>query len=351
MALIKGICKNFGECDLADSKEVQEVDKTNYVCEECGKLLYPVEGSKSKSASSSGKSPNWLLIGGIIAAVVVVLAGAGIASWFIFRSPKIAKVKLDKKQLSLILEESPKVQLTANALDKENNKMNKTDITYIWKTDNESVAIVSPNGEVTAVGEGNANIIVQIKDEDIADTCVVEVSKKPVEEPIPVLIQELKLSETENFTLKPGKTKKLECSVIPEQHDDTLTWESSDLSVATVDASGLVTAVKEGKAVISVKATNVSATVNVIVKTEEKERPYSIGWGSYEGPMSGGKPHGFGGTIIVKSTYTIDLKKASGETVTVTRGDKIVSTKMENGRLRQGEIHFADGTRKYISGL
>ena len=40
MALVKGICKNFGECDLADNKEIQEVDKTNFVCEECGKPLH-----------------------------------------------------------------------------------------------------------------------------------------------------------------------------------------------------------------------------------------------------------------------------------------------------------------------
>ena len=44
MALVKGVCKNFGECDLADNKEVQEVDKTNFVCEECGKPLHPIDG-------------------------------------------------------------------------------------------------------------------------------------------------------------------------------------------------------------------------------------------------------------------------------------------------------------------
>lgn len=98
-----------------------------------------------------------------------------------------------------------------------------------------------------------------------------------------------------------------------------------------------------------------------VTKKETKEQPtptpppapktYSLGWGTYDGPMSGGVPHGFGGTITVSGSHTIDLKKASGETVTVNRGDKIVGVKMENGRLRQGEIHFADGTRKYLSGL
>ena len=78
---------------------------------------------------------------------------------------------------------------------------------------------------------------------------------------------------------------------------------------------------------------------------------YSLGWGRYDGPMSGGKPNGFGGTITVSGYHSIDLKKASGETVEVNSGDKIMNVKMENGRLRQGEIHFADGTRRFISGL
>lgn len=93
-------------------------------------------------------------------------------------------------------------------------------------------------------------------------------------------------------------------------------------------------------------------------KDDEVDKPiklqptsYNLGYGRYEGPMSGGKPHGFGGSITVTSRHTIDLKKASGETVEVGPGDKIMNVKMENGRLRQGEIHFADGTRRFISGL
>lgn len=88
-------------------------------------------------------------------------------------------------------------------------------------------------------------------------------------------------------------------------------------------------------------------------KTKPQPQPtnYNMGWGMYEGPMEGGKPNGFGGSITVRNNYSIDLKKASGETVEVGPGDKIVTVKMENGRMRQGEIHFADGTRRFLSGL
>ena len=72
MALVKGICKNYGECDLADNKEVQEVDKTNFVCEECGKPLHLPDSTKK----TKGKRPNNKLMI-IIAAIVVLLALIG----------------------------------------------------------------------------------------------------------------------------------------------------------------------------------------------------------------------------------------------------------------------------------
>lgn len=80
-------------------------------------------------------------------------------------------------------------------------------------------------------------------------------------------------------------------------------------------------------------------------------KSYNTGWGTYEDPMQGGLPNGFGGIIVVRSRHFIDLKKADGETIEIGPGDKIMNVKMENGRMRQGEIHFADGTRRFVSGL
>lgn len=154
-----------------------------------------------------------------------------------------------------------------------------------------------------------------------------------------------------NFTMKSGDTKQLTATIAPEKHDESLAWSSDKEDVATVDPSGLVTAKKAGTATIlltadkSAKQAQVTVKVIPVDNTDDSSRQ-NLGWGIYEGPANG-----FGGTITVTSTHTIDLKKASGETVIVNRGDKIVGVKMDNGRLRQGEIHFADGTRKYLSGL
>lgn len=77
----------------------------------------------------------------------------------------------------------------------------------------------------------------------------------------------------------------------------------------------------------------------------------SLGNGTYNGPLKGGKPDGIGGTFTCSRAFTLDLKDGYGNTVDLAAGDKIIDTKFDGGKLQQGEIHFANGTRKYISGL
>ena len=69
MAKIKGMCRNE-DCEMCD--KIQEVEKSNFKCEKCGKDLIPF-GNKT---SESGDGPNKKLIG-IIAGVVVLLAIIG----------------------------------------------------------------------------------------------------------------------------------------------------------------------------------------------------------------------------------------------------------------------------------
>ncbi len=73
--------------------------------------------------------------------------------------------------------------------------------------------------------------------------------------------------------------------------------------------------------------------------------------GKYEGPMSGGKPNGIGGTITVTRSYTIDLKDGSGNSVSIAAGDRISNTKFKNGVLQQGQLIRSNGERKFLTGL
>lgn len=73
---------------------------------------------------------------------------------------------------------------------------------------------------------------------------------------------------------------------------------------------------------------------------------YNLGWGTYEGPMQGGKPHGMGGEIKVNKDYQIDMKNGSFKSVS--KGDKIVSCKFNAGKLVQGYIHHANGQQESL---
>lgn len=84
-------------------------------------------------------------------------------------------------------------------------------------------------------------------------------------------------------------------------------------------------------------------------KPVESYGKVNLGYAIYEGPLTNGKPNGVGGTLTFTRYYSIDLKKAPAEYVEVDRGDKMVNVKFVNGKVRQGEIHFADGTRRWVN--
>ena len=69
-----------------------------------------------------------------------------------------------------------------------------------------------------------------------------------------------------SFSLKAGASKRLSATVAPANATDrAVSWKSSDTSVATVDASGNVKAVKAGTATITATAGGKSASVTVTV--------------------------------------------------------------------------------------
>ena len=95
---------------------------------------------------------------------------------------KIDKIELTPNQIALVIDETPKAQLNAKILDEEGKEMSADKITLEWTIDSESVASISQDGEVTAVGEGNAIITVQIKGEEgrtRADSLVNEAFAQP----------------------------------------------------------------------------------------------------------------------------------------------------------------------------
>ncbi len=142
---------------------------------------------------------------------------------------------------------------------------NASDKSIVWSSSDTTVATVS-NGKITAVKAGITVITAKSHNGKKA-TCTVTVKK--VNQNIPVTGVSLNKSK---LTLNEGASESLIATISPgNATDKTLTWTSSNTSVATV-ASGKVTAVKEGTTTITVKSNNgKTATCTVTVRAKPTE--------------------------------------------------------------------------------
>ena len=120
------------------------------------------------------------------------------------------------------------------------------DKTVTWTTSKESVVTVS-NGTVTAVGPGTATVTAKVGDKTATCTYTVKAPLTSIE-----------LNNGENdVSLVKGQNKNISIKFNPENTTDskTVTWASSDETVATVDGNGKVKAIKAGTTTITATST------------------------------------------------------------------------------------------------
>ena len=194
------------------------------------------------SVDQSGKVT--ALAGGSV--TIKAAAGEKYAICSVTITVPVSSVSLDQTSLSLIKGESATLKATINPSD-------ATDKTITWISSNSSVATVS-NGVVTAVAGGTANIIVNASGKTA--TCTVTVT-------VPVSSISLNMSSVK---LKQNESFQLSATVGPDDATDmSVTWSSSNTSIATVDSTGKVKALNEGSAVITAKAGEKAATCSLTI--------------------------------------------------------------------------------------
>ena len=200
-----------------------------------------------------------------------------------------------------------KVQLTAAV-----NPADATDKTVTWGSSDESVAIVSASGEVTAVSLGEA--VITASNGAVKAECKVTVVATPVES------IELNLTAS---SLKVGDKVQLTATVNPvNATDKTVSWSSSDESVATVSATGEVTAVALGEAVITASNGTVKAECMVTVVATPVE---SITIDNTAASLKVGEK--------VQLTATVNPADATDKTVTWRSSDESVATVSATGEV------------------
>ena len=131
-----------------------------------------------------------------------------------------------------------------------------------WLSTNPDIATVD-GGTVTGVASGTAIVMAQVGGK--TGSCTVNVVGVPVES-VTIDQMEIYMEEGDVYTLR--------ATVLPESADNkSVTWSSSNDSIASVNGSGTVTANKPGDCVIYAKAGNVVAECTVSID----RRPLAIG--------------------------------------------------------------------------
>ena len=167
-----GKCVNImKKCPKALSKEIQEADKANFVCEICGKPLVEVNQSNTPTTSKPGGSRTttttsptpWILIISIVAAVAL-LGGGGYYAYTkgLFGGGEDTEDPEKIPAIWISIMEGDKITLKQGeskhlSLDCDPSNANDG---VIWTSNNESVVTVSGNGDLMAVAPGKANVTV-----------------------------------------------------------------------------------------------------------------------------------------------------------------------------------------------
>ena len=136
---------------------------------------------------------------------------------------------------------------------------NATNTNIAWTTSNSNVATVNSDGQVTGINVGTCTITCTAQDgSGVTATCAVSVTQ---------LVTGITLNQSA-LTMDVSATQQLDATIAPSNASTAVIWSSSNTSVATVDANGLVTAVAVGICTITCSATDgsgISTTCAVTV--------------------------------------------------------------------------------------
>lgn len=199
-------------------------------------------------------------VGGAAVVVCLVLV-LGLAGYTIFGSQLTAFFSRDK--------EKPEPAPTVLTLSQSSVDMTVGGSTVlsasgaegiVFSSSDESVATVAEDGTLQAVGAGSA--IVTAKAGEQTATCQVTVEEPAPDTPVTKeLVLQSAYGMRGQFSFNIGETTR----VVVIGTDSPVTWSSSNSEIASIDASGKVTAVSSGKAIITAVVDGQTLTIEALV--------------------------------------------------------------------------------------
>ena len=189
------------------------------------------------------------------ATITATVNGKTASYKFTIKAADIAVTSLKLNKTSASINVGSTLQLSTTI-----SPSNATNKTLTYSSSNTAIATVDNNGKVTAKKAGTVTITVKSNNNKTA-TCSITVKA------LDIAITSLKLNKT-SATISVGSSLQLSTTITPSNATNkTLTYSSSNTSIATVDKNGKVTAKKAGSATITVKSNNgKTATCKITVQ-------------------------------------------------------------------------------------
>ncbi len=228
--------------------------------------------------------------------------------------PAPTKIVISKSSLALSSGQTAKLSATVYPKNTVNSSV-------AWSSSDKSVATVSKDGVVTAVGNGKAKIYCSAVN-GIKDYCSVNVSTLSTD----VILN------TKTLNMYKSQTKTLTATVLPDDTTDkSLSWKSSDTSVAKVSSSGKVTAVGTGTATITCKTKDTGAFMTCKVNVTKKVYVKSVSLDESEKAIFKNKTFQLTATVVPTNASDKAVTWKSTDTSVATVSSKGVVTGKKNG--------------------
>lgn len=222
------------------------------------------------------------------------------------------------------------------------NPSDTTEKKLKWSSDKPAVASVSQKGVVTAKREGTAIIKAETVNKKKAK-CKIIVTPEPV--------YPTSITVTGTAVMDIGNVYQFTAKILPENATETdVKWKSSDTRVAIVDNTGLVTALGDGIARISVTAENGITASLLITVNPLVIQPTSITLNKTEETLSSGEklqliakilPENATNTLITWASDNVDVAGVSynGTVSAYKSGTALITATTANGLKAGCYIH------------
>ena len=254
---------------------------------------------------------------------------------------KVLPTTLNKTEFEAIIGEHLQLQPIAVA-DVYKDKL-------VYTSTNESVAKVSSEGVIETIGVGECTIIAASTDGKIKADCKVKV--------LPSEVTSISLNQTE-LTIMQSETFRFETTIEPKiAADKTVTWTTSNESIATIDASGMLTALGIGECTIIAHSSNVEVTaqcdVKVITATAKEvqlnKSNIKMIIGATDNLQATVLPNAANQNVTWVSSNTNVATVENGVVTAVAVGSAVITATTEEGGLQQSCSITVEGIEKYLS--